>query len=65
MAKIKQTNKQTNKQKKKPSGDSKCWKDVEKDEHISIAGGIVNWYNHTGNQFGVSLENWKLFNLKT
>jgi hypothetical protein len=33
--------------------------DVEKEEHSSIAGGIVNWYNHSGNQSGGSSENWK------
>jgi hypothetical protein len=33
--------------------------DVEKEEHSSIAGGIANWYNHFGNQSGVSSENWK------
>jgi hypothetical protein len=26
--------------------------DVEKEEHISIAGGVVNWYIHFGNQYG-------------
>jgi hypothetical protein len=26
--------------------------DVAKEEHSSIAGGIANWYNHSGNQFG-------------
>jgi hypothetical protein len=31
--------------------------DVEKEEHSSIAGGIANWYNHSGNQSGGSLEN--------
>jgi hypothetical protein len=25
----------------------------------SIAGGIVNWYNHSGNQSGCFSENWK------
>jgi hypothetical protein len=25
-------------------------KDVEKEEHSSIAGGIANLYNHSGNQ---------------
>jgi hypothetical protein len=25
---------------------------VEKEEHSSIADGIVSWYNHSGNQFG-------------
>jgi hypothetical protein len=33
-------------------------KDVEKEKHSSIAGGIVSWYNHSGNQFGSSSENW-------
>jgi hypothetical protein len=23
--------------------------DVEKEEHSAIAGGIANWYNHSGN----------------
>jgi hypothetical protein len=32
--------------------------DVKKEEHSSIAGGIVSLYNHSGNQFGGSLENW-------
>jgi hypothetical protein len=31
--------------------------DVEKEEHSSIAGGIANWYNHSGNQSGGSSEN--------
>ena len=34
-------------------------KDVEKEEHSSIAGGIANWHNHSGNQYGGSSENWK------
>jgi len=25
-------------------------KDVEKEEHSSIVGGIASWYNHSGNQ---------------
>jgi hypothetical protein len=29
-------------------------KNVEKEEHSSIAGGITSWYNHSGNQFGGS-----------
>jgi hypothetical protein len=33
-------------------------KEVEKEENSSIAGAIASWYNHSGNQFGVSLENW-------
>jgi len=32
--------------------------DVEKEEHSSTVGGIVSWYNHSGNQFGGSSENW-------
>jgi hypothetical protein len=32
-------------------------KDVEKEEHSSIADGIESWYNHSGNQFGISSEN--------
>jgi hypothetical protein len=32
--------------------------DVGKKEHSSIAGGISRWYNHSGNQFGGSSENW-------
>jgi hypothetical protein len=34
-------------------------KDVEKEEHSSIGGGIANWYNYSGNQCGGSSENWK------
>jgi hypothetical protein len=34
-------------------------KNVEKEEHFSIPGGIANWYNHSGNQSGGSSENWK------
>jgi hypothetical protein len=32
--------------------------DVEKKENSSIAGGISSWYNHSGNQFDGSSENW-------
>jgi hypothetical protein len=32
--------------------------DVEKEEHSSIAGRIASLYNHSGNQFGSSSENW-------
>ena len=32
--------------------------DVEKDEHSFTAGGVANWYNHSGNQSGGSSENW-------
>jgi hypothetical protein len=34
-------------------------KDVEKEEHSSIVGGNVNWYNHSGNQSGDSSKTWK------
>jgi hypothetical protein len=33
-------------------------KDVEKEEHSSIDGGIASLYDHSGSQFGSSLENW-------
>jgi hypothetical protein len=33
-------------------------KDVEKEEYFSIAGRIANLYNHSGNHFGASSENW-------
>jgi hypothetical protein len=32
--------------------------DVEKEEHSSIATEIASWYNHSGNHFGGSSENW-------
>jgi hypothetical protein len=41
------------------SSDSTVSKDVEKEEHASIAAGMANWYNHSGNQSGCSSENWK------
>jgi hypothetical protein len=34
-----------------------CDKDVVKEEHSSIAGGIANWYSHSGDQSGGSSEN--------
>jgi hypothetical protein len=39
-------------------------KDVEKEEKSSIASGIANWYNQSGNQSGGSSENWKEIYLK-
>jgi hypothetical protein len=33
--------------------------DVEKEEHSFVAGGIASWYNHCGNHFVSSSENWK------
>jgi hypothetical protein len=32
--------------------------DVKKEEHSSIAGGNASLYNHSGNQFDDSSENW-------
>jgi hypothetical protein len=43
----------------KNSGDSRYWRGLEKEEHFSSAGGIANWYNHSGNQSDGSSENWK------
>jgi hypothetical protein len=40
-------------------------KDVEKEEQSFIAGGIANWYNHSGNQPGGSSANGKWIYLKT
>ena len=34
-----------------------AFKDVEKEEHSSIAGGTASWQNHFGNQSGSSSEN--------
>ena len=33
-------------------------KDAEKEEHFYTVGGVINWYNHSGNQSGVASENW-------
>jgi hypothetical protein len=33
-------------------------KDVEKEEHFAIAGGIASCYNYSGNQSGGSSEIW-------
>jgi hypothetical protein len=33
-------------------------KDVEKEKHSYIVGGIASLYNHSGNQSGSSSENW-------
>jgi hypothetical protein len=41
----------------KNSGDTDAGKDVEKEEHSSIASGIGSWYKHSGNQLGGSSEN--------
>jgi hypothetical protein len=31
---------------------------VEKEKHFSIVGGLANLYNHSENQFCVSLKDW-------
>ena len=31
---------------------------MEKEEYSSTAGGVANWYSHSGNQPGGSSENW-------
>jgi hypothetical protein len=49
----------------KSQATTRTGEDVEKGELSSIAGGIANWYNHSGNQSGSSSENWKYFYLKT
>jgi hypothetical protein len=40
-------------------------KDVKKEEHASIADGIASWYDHPGNQFGSSSENWTQYYVRT
>ena len=42
----------------KPQVTADAGKDVEKEEHSSIAGGIASLYNHSGSQSGSSSENW-------
>jgi hypothetical protein len=43
----------------KPQVTTHVGEDVVKGEHSSIAGGIANWYNHSGNQCESYSENWK------
>jgi hypothetical protein len=43
----------------KPQVTTHVGEDVEKEKHSFIAGGVANWYNHSGNQSEVSSENWK------
>jgi hypothetical protein len=40
------------------SNDSRCWRGCSERKHSSIAGGIANWNNHSGNQSGGSSEHW-------
>ena len=46
------------KEKRKTQITADAGKDVKKEEHSSIAGGIASWFNHSGNQSGGSSENW-------
>ena len=50
---------QTEQLRSKPQVTTHVGEDAEKEEHSSIAGGIANLYNHSGNQCGGSSENWK------
>jgi hypothetical protein len=43
----------------KTSGDNTCWKGCGERGTLLRAGGIANWYNHSGNQSGGSTESWK------
>jgi hypothetical protein len=45
----------------KISGDNTCWQGggKKKESPLPFAGGIANWYNHSGNQSGGSSENQK------
>jgi hypothetical protein len=38
---------------------------VKKEDNSAIAGGIASWYNHFGNQFCSSSENWAYYYLRT
>ena len=40
-------------------GTTNVVEDVEKEEHSTIAAGIANCYNHSGNHSGDSSEKWK------
>jgi hypothetical protein len=40
-------------------GEAHVTENLEKEQHSSIAGGIAKWYRHSGDQSGVSSENWK------
>jgi hypothetical protein len=42
----------------KIQGTEDAGKDVEKEEHSFVVGGIAILYNHSGNQSGSSSENW-------
>jgi hypothetical protein len=43
----------------KTSGTTTYWRGCGERGNLFHAGGIANWYNHSGNQSGISSENWK------
>ena len=43
---------------KKPTS-NKRWRGCEKRKPSYTVGGSVNWCSHCGEQYGISLENWK------
>ena len=43
----------------KTQATTEAGKDIEKEEHSSIASEIANWYKHSENQSGSSLKIWK------
>ena len=42
----------------KNSHDSRCWQACRERGTLLQLGGVVNLYNHSGNLFGGSSENW-------
>jgi hypothetical protein len=48
----------------KNSGDIDAGKDVEKEEHSSIVGGIASLYSHAVIQSGGSSKNWRCYYLQ-
>jgi hypothetical protein len=59
IAKIKKKKTNPKNIKTKTSVTADAGKNVEKEEYSSIAVGIANWYNQSGNQSGGSSENCK------
>ena len=39
--------------------------DAKNEEHFSTVGGVVNWYNHSGNQSDSSSDNCTWYYLRT
>ena len=44
----------------KNSTDNGCWRGCGEKGHSNTVGGNVNWYNHYGKQYGVSLKKLKV-----